>query len=79
MQNFEDSPNTQEEDIMQDQDIVQEQIQERMEPENEINLCKLYFKNSCKHGLRGNNCNYPHSAPCKNILKTLNVDLYQNE
>ena len=43
-QNFEDSPNTQDQDIMQDQDIVQEQIQERMEPENEINMCNFYIK-----------------------------------
>ena len=30
---------------MQDQDIMQEKIQERMEPENEINICKFYIKN----------------------------------
>ena len=35
-QNFEDTLSTQEQD-MQDQDIVQEQIQERMEPKNEKN------------------------------------------
>ena len=32
---------TQDQD-MQDRDTVQEQIQERMELENEINLCKFY-------------------------------------
>ena len=37
-QNFEDTSSTQDQD-MQDQDIVQEQIQEQMEPENEINIC----------------------------------------
>ena len=35
MQIFEDTLSTQEQD-MQDQDIVQEQIQERIEPENEL-------------------------------------------
>ena len=34
-QNFEDTPNT------QYHDIVQEQIQGRMEPENEITICKF--------------------------------------
>ena len=43
-QNFEDTLST------QDQDIMQEQIQERMEPENEINICKFYIKKCCKHG-----------------------------
>ena len=62
-QNFEDSPNT------QDQDIVQEQIQERMEPENEINICKFNIKKCCKHGLRGNNYNYPHPAPGKKYIE----------
>ena len=66
MQNFENTSSTQEQD-MQDQDIVQEQIQERMKPENEINICKFNIKKCCRHGLRGNNCNYPHPAPCKKI------------
>ena len=42
-QNFKDTSSTQDQE-MQDQDIVQEQIQERMEPENEINICKFYIK-----------------------------------
>ena len=67
-QNFEDSSSTQEQD-MQDQDIVQEQIQERMVPENEINICKFYIKKCCKHGLRGSNCNYTHPAPCKKYIE----------
>ena len=47
---------------MQDQDIVQEQIQDRMEHENEINICKLYIKKCCRHGLRDY---YPQlSTPC---------------
>ena len=66
-QNFEDAPTTQDQDNIQDQDIGQEQIQERMEMENEINIYKLYIKKSCKHGFRDNNCNYPHPAPCKII------------
>ena len=61
--NFEDTSST------QDQDIVQEQIQERKEPENEINICKFYIKKCCKHGLRGNNCNYPHPAPCRKYIE----------
>ena len=68
MQNFEDTSSTQEQD-MQDQDIVQEQIQERMEPENEINICKFYIKKCCRHGLRSNNCYYPHPAPCKKYIE----------
>ena len=68
-QYFEDSPNTQDQDIVQDQDIGQEQIQQRIEPENEINISKFYIKKCCKHGLRGNNCNYPHPAPCKKYIK----------
>ena len=61
-QNFEDPPNN------QDQDIVQEQSWERIQPENEINICKFYIKKCCKHGLRGNNCNYPHPAPFKKYI-----------
>ena len=64
MQNFKDTSSTQE------QDIVQDQIQERMEPENEINICKFYIKKCCRHGLRGNNCNYPHPAPCKKYIES---------
>ena len=60
---------TQDQDIMKEQDIGQEQIQERMEPENKINIYKFYFKKCCKHGLRSNNCNYPHPAPCKKYIK----------
>ena len=71
-QYIEDSPNT------QDQDMVQEQIQDRMELENEINIYEFYIKKYCKHGLRGNNCNYPHPAHAKNILKTLYVDADEN-
>ena len=37
-QNLEDSSSTQDQEIMQDQDIGQEKIQKRMEPENEINV-----------------------------------------
>ena len=37
-QNLEDSSSTQDQQIMQDQDIGQEKIQKRMEPENEINI-----------------------------------------
>ena len=66
-QNFEDPPKNQDQDIVQDQDIMQEQIQERIQPENEINICKFYIKKCCKHGLICNNCNYPHRAPCKKI------------
>ena len=40
-----------------------------MEPENEIDLWKLYIKECYKRGLRGNNCNYPHPAPCKKYIK----------
>ena len=40
-----------------------------MEPENEINICKFYIKKCCKHGLRGNNCNCPHPAPCTNYIE----------
>ena len=58
-QNLEDSPNT------KDEDSVQKQIQEWVEPENEINICKFYNKKFFKLGLRGNTCNYPHLAPCK--------------
>ena len=36
-ENFEDPSSTQDQD-MQDQDIVQEQIQEQMEPENKTNI-----------------------------------------
>ena len=54
---------------MQDQDIGQEQIQKRIEPENEINIGKFYIKKCCKHGLRGNNCNYAHPAPCKKYIE----------
>ena len=70
-QNFEDPPNNQHQDIVQDQDIVQEQIQERIQPENGINICKFYIKKCCKHGLRGNNCNYTHPAPCKKYIENL--------
>ena len=62
-QNFEDTPNN------QDQDIMQKQIQERIQAENEINICKFYIKKCCKHGLRGHNCNYPHPAPCKKYIE----------
>ena len=65
-QNFEDTLSTQDHD-MQDKDIVQEHIQERMKPETEVNICKFYIKKCCKHGLRGNNCNYPHPVPCKKL------------
>ena len=54
---------------MHDQDIGQEQYQKRIEPENEINNCKFYITKSCKHGLRGNNYNYPHLAPCKKYIE----------
>ena len=54
---------------MQDQDMVQEQIQERMEPENEMNICKFYIKKCCRQGLRDNNCNYPQPAPCKKYIE----------
>ena len=64
--NFEDTLNSQDQD-MQDEDIVQEQIQEQMGPENEINICKFYIEKCCKHGFRGNNSNYPHPATCKKI------------
>ena len=40
-----------------------------MEVENEINICKFYIKKCCKHGLRGNNCNYPHPAPCPKYIE----------
>ena len=46
-QHFEDPPNNQDQDIVQaqdivqDQDIMQEQTQERIQPENEINICKF--------------------------------------
>ena len=43
----------QNQDSVQDQDITQEQIQERIQPENEINICKFYIKKCCKHGSRG--------------------------
>ena len=66
-QNFEDPPNNQDQDIVQDQDSMQEQIQEQIQQENEISICKFYIKKCCKHGLRGNNCNYPHPALCKKI------------
>ena len=74
-QNFEDPPNNQDQDIVQDQDILQdqvsmqEQMQEQIQPENEINICKFYIKKCCKHGLRCNNCNYPHPAPCKKYIE----------
>ena len=42
-QNFEDTSSTQDQD-KQDQDIMQGQIKERMEPENEKNICKFYIK-----------------------------------
>ena len=71
-QNIEDSPNT------QDQDIVQEQIQERMEPENEINICKFYIKKCCKHGLRVTTAIIHTLLHAKNKLKTLYVDADQN-
>ena len=32
---------------------------------------KFYIKKCCKHGLRGNNCNYPHLAPCKKYIENL--------
>ena len=53
----------------QDQYIGQEQIQKRMEQENEIKICKFCIKKCCKHGLRGNNSNYPHLAPCKKYIE----------
>ena len=62
-QNCEDTSGT------QDQDIMQEQIQERMEPENEINVCKFDIKKFCKHGLKGNNSNYPHPTPYKKYIE----------
>ena len=68
-QNLEDPPNNQDQDIVQDQDGMQEQIQEQILPENEINICKFNIKKCCKHGLRGNNCNYPHPAPCKKYIE----------
>ena len=43
-QNYEETSSTEDQNNMQDQDIVQEHIQERMEPENKINSCKLYIK-----------------------------------
>ena len=68
-QNFEYPPNNQDQDFVQDQDIMQEQTQERIQLENEINICKFYIKKCCKHGLRGNNYNYPHPAPCKKYIE----------
>ena len=68
-QNFEDPPNNQDQDIVQDQDIMQEQTRERIQPENETNICKFYIKKCCKYGLRVNNCNYPHPAPCKKYIE----------
>ena len=68
-QNIEDPPNNQDQDIVQDQDGMQEQIQEQIQPENEINIFKFYIKKGCKHWLRGNNCNYPHPAPCKKYIE----------
>ena len=70
-QNFEDTSST------QDQDFVQEQIQERMEPESEIIISKFYIKNCCKHGLSGNNCNYQQPAPWKNDIEN-KMDADQN-
>ena len=35
-----------------------------MDPENEINISKLYLKRCCKHRLKSN-CNYPHHDPFK--------------
>ena len=62
---------------MQDQDIGQEQIQVRTEPENDINICKFYIKKCGKHGLRGNNCNYPHPAPCKKYIDNPECRMHQ--
>ena len=30
---------------------------------------KFYIKKCCELGLRGNNCNYPHPAPCKKYIE----------
>ena len=38
---------------MQDQNIVQEQIQEWIEPENEINICKFYIKKVLQTWIKG--------------------------
>ena len=66
-QNIEDSPNT------QDQDIVQEQIQERMEPKNEINISKFYIKKCCKHDNGVTTAIIHTLLHAKNILKTPNL------
>ena len=46
-QNLEDAPSTQDQEIMEDQEQRQEPIQKRMEPENEINICKFCIKKCC--------------------------------
>ena len=32
-------------------------------------ICKFYIKKCCRHGLRGNNCNYPHPVPRKKYIE----------
>ena len=68
-QNYEETSSTEDQDNMQDQDIVQEHIQERMEPENKINSCKLYIKESGKYGSRRNNCNFRTLLHAKNYIE----------
>ena len=71
-QNFEDSPNT------QDQDIVQEQIQGQMEPENEINIWKLYIKSVANMDSEVTTAIIHTLLRAKNIFKTLKVDADHN-
>ena len=56
---------------MQDQNIMQEQIEEWIEPENKKKIVNSTLKS-------GTNCKQPHPAPCKKHKKTVKIDADQN-